>query len=224
LQHPGRLVEIIPSTDNLAFVNHRKEHPLMHSSCSRRRFLESCGLLAAGAAGLFLVSRYPKHEQVLAQEKPMHNAEEMLKKLKLELPAVGKPGATLVPAVRAGDLLFVSGHTPVGPDGKPVVGKLGKDMDVKQGQDAARLVALRVLAVVRAELGTLDKIVRLVKTLGMVNCTPDFTQTPAVINGFSDVLVQVFGDVAGKGARSAVGMASLPNGVPVEVEVIFQVK
>ena len=88
----------------------------------------------------------------------------------------------------------------------------------------ARNVGLRILSVVRAELGSLDKVVRLVKTLGMVNCTPDFTQTPAVVNGFSQVLIDVFGEAAGKAARSAVGMASLPSGVPVEVEVIFQVR
>jgi enamine deaminase RidA (YjgF/YER057c/UK114 family) len=152
-------------------------------------------------------------------------AEERLKKLGLELPPMPRnPAALLVPAVRAGDLLFVSGHVPAGPDGKPIVGKLGKDMDVKQGQEAARNVALRVLSVVRTELGSLDRVVRVVKTLGMVNCTPDFAQTPQVVNGFSEVLIQVFGDEAGKGARSAVGMSSLPSGVPVEVEVILQVR
>jgi len=153
------------------------------------------------------------------------SAEEQVKILKLELPEVPRPaGAVLVPCVRVGDLLYVSGHTPVGADGKSIVGKLGKDMDVKQGQEAARLVALRVLSVVRSELGSLDRVVRVVKTLGMVNCTPEFTQTPQVVNGFSELLVQVFGDDAGKGARSAVGMASLPGGVPVEVEVILQVR
>jgi len=152
-------------------------------------------------------------------------AEERLRLLKIELPLVPKPaGALLVPCVRVGDLLYVSGHTPVGADGKAVVGKLGKDMELKQGQEAARLVALRVLSVVRTELGSLDRVVRVVKTLGMVNCTPEFAQTPQVVNGFSELLIQVFGEDAGKGARSAVGMASLPGGVPVEVEVILQVR
>jgi enamine deaminase RidA (YjgF/YER057c/UK114 family) len=121
-------------------------------------------------------------------------------------------------------MLYVSGHTPVGADGKNIVGRLGADMDVKQGQEAARIVALRVLSVVRGELGSLDRVVRVVKTLGMVSCTPDFTQTPAVVNGFSEVFVQLFGDAAGKGARSAVGMAARPGGGPVEVEIILQVK
>ncbi len=115
-------------------------------------------------------------------------------------------GSLIVPCVRAGDVLYVSGHTPVGADGKSVVGRLGKDMKVNQGQEAARLVALRVLS---TELGSLERVVRVVKTLGMVNCTPEFTQMPQVVNGFSELLAQVFGDAAGKGARSAVGMVSL---------------
>ena len=197
----------------------------MQQSIDRRRFLESCGLLAVGDAAGFLAPAWFGSEHANAQDKPpMHNAEEQLKKLKLELPPVGKPTGLIIPAVRAGDLLFLSGHTPTPVDGKPVVGKLGMDYDVKQGQAAARNVALRVLSVTRAELGSLDKVVRLVKVLGMVNCTPDFKETPAVINGFSSVLIDVFGEQAGKGARSAVGMASLPGGVPVEIEAIFQVR
>lgn len=159
----------------------------------------------------------------MAQDKP--SAEEQIRKLNLELPAIPKnPASLILPCVRTGDLLFVSGHTPVTADGKNIVGRVGAELDVKQGQEAARIVALRVLSVVRAELGSLDRVVRLVKVLGMVACPPEFTQQPAVINGFSEVLIQVFGEQAGKGARSAVGMASLPGGVPVEVEAIFQVK
>lgn len=151
--------------------------------------------------------------------------EARLKTLGLVLPEVPPPtGALIVPCVRSGNLLFVSGHIPAGPDGKPVVGRLGDTMDVKQGQEAARNVALRVLSVVRKELGSLDRVSRVVKTLGMVACTPEFTQTPAVVNGFSEVLIQVFGEEAGKGARSAVGMSSLPAGVPVEVEVILELR
>jgi enamine deaminase RidA (YjgF/YER057c/UK114 family) len=192
----------------------------------RRRFLERCGLVLAGtAAGLALPAYLRRFEPALAQEKPAFSPEEQLKKLKLELPPMSKPGAaTLVPVVRTGDLLFVSGHGPTPVDGKPVVGKVGQDLDVKQGNAAARNVGLRILSVVRAELGSLDKVVRLVKTLGMVNATPDFKDQPQVINGFSDLMVQVFGEQAGKGARSAVGMGSLPGGIPVEIEVIFQVR
>jgi enamine deaminase RidA (YjgF/YER057c/UK114 family) len=197
------------------------------SPSPRRRFLGACGYLGAGAALGALASRWraglePDASAGSAEDGP----EARLKKLKLELPAVSAPrGAILVGAVRAGDMLYVSGHGPgLGDDGKPIVGKLGKDYSVKQGQEAARRVGLQVLAVVRKELGSLDKVVRLVKTLGMVNCTADFTQQPQVVNGFSNLMVQVFGDKAGKGARSAVGMVALPGGIPVEVEAIFQVR
>ena len=127
---------------------------------------------------------------------------------------------TLVNAVRVGDMLYVSGTGP----GKGVVGRLGQDYDVAQGKAAARQVGLQILAVVKAELGSLDKVERLVKTLGMVHATPDFKQHPQVINGFSDLMVEVFGEAAGKSARSAVGMSSLPGGIPVEIECIFQVR
>ncbi|MGL4555497.1 MAG: RidA family protein [Gemmataceae bacterium] len=150
--------------------------------------------------------------------------EARLKALKLELPKLSPPkGATIVPAVRAGDLLFLSGHLP-NLGGKLITGKVGTDVTVEAAKKAARDVGLIALAVVRAELGTLDKVVRLVKTLGMVNCGPDFIQQPAVINGFSDLMVEVFGEKHGKGARSAVGMASLPGGGCLEIECIFQVK
>lgn len=207
-------------------VHTSKEYLAMQQNIDRRQFLTNSGLVASGVAGgLAFPWLFQKQEQLLAQDKPpMHNAEEQLKKLKLELPPVGKPTGLIIPAVRAGDLLFLSGHTPSPVDGKPVVGKLGMDYDVKQGQAAARNVALRVLSIVRGELGTLDKVVRLVKVLGMVNCTGEFKETPAVINGFSSVLIDVFGEQAGKGARSAVGMSSLPGGAPVEIEAIFQVR
>lgn len=197
----------------------------MGYSLHRRRFLSNCGWVAFGAAGGLLLPRWWAYvEPAVAQEKPATSAEEQLRKLKLELPPAGKPGATLVPAVRAGDLLFVSGNGPRKPDGTSVVGKLGRDLDVKQGQEAARIVGLNILGVVRQELGSLDKVVRLVKTLGMVNAAPDFKQQPQVINGFSDLMVEVFGEKIGKGARSAVGMGSLPGGIAVEIEAIFQVR
>ena len=98
------------------------------------------------------------------------------------------------------------------------------DLTLEQGKEAARIVGLNVLSSVRNTLGSLDKVVRLVKVLGMVNCTPDFTQQPQVINGFSELMVQVFGEKAGKGARSAVGMNALPNNIAVEIEAIFEVR
>jgi enamine deaminase RidA (YjgF/YER057c/UK114 family) len=150
-------------------------------------------------------------------------AEARLAELKLELPPAPKPVATYVTAVRLGDLLYVSGHGPLRPDGTMHVGKLGADLDVAQGQAAAKQTGLAILATVRSHLGSLDKVVRLVKVLGMVNSTPDFADHPKVINGFSDLMVDVFGE-PGKAARSAVGMGSLPGHIAVEVEAIFQVK
>src|SRR3954466_1893016 len=140
---------------------------------SRRRFLSACGYLTAGAALGALGPRWLGGLVLDAEARPADEdgPEARLKKLKIELPRVSAPtGATLVPAVLAGDMLYVSGHGPGdGPDGKRIVGKLGKDFTVQQGRDAARRVALQVLAVVRQELGSLDRVVRLVKTLGMVN-------------------------------------------------------
>ncbi len=150
-------------------------------------------------------------------------AEARLAELKLTLPPAPKPVATYVTALRQGDLLYVSGHGPLREDGTMHTGKVGADLDVAAGQAAARQTGLAILATVRSHLGSLDKIVRLVKVLGMVNCTPDFHEQPKVINGFSDLMVEVLGE-SGKGARSAVGMVALPGGIAVEIEAIFQVK
>ncbi|MFO0892589.1 MAG: RidA family protein [Isosphaeraceae bacterium] len=150
-------------------------------------------------------------------------AEDRVKELKLELPPAPKPVATYVTAMRVGDLLYVSGHGPLRPDGTMITGRLGDDMDVPGGMAAARQTGLAILATVRAHLGSLDKVVRLVKTLGMVNSTPDFGEQPKVINGYSDLMKDVFGE-AGVGTRSAVGMGALPGGIAVEVEALFQVK
>ena len=149
--------------------------------------------------------------------------EARLTELKLTLPPAPKPMATYSTAVREGALLYVSGHGPLRPDGSYVTGKLGADLDVAAGREAARLTGLAVLATLKAHLGSLDKVVRIVKVLGMVNATPDFKDHPQVVNGFSDLMVQVFGDAA-LAARSAVGTASLPAGIAVEVEAIFAVK
>jgi enamine deaminase RidA (YjgF/YER057c/UK114 family) len=150
-------------------------------------------------------------------------ADARLAELKLELPPAPKPVATYVTAIRHGDLLYVSGHGPLRSDGTMITGRLGADLDVAGGQAAARQTGLAILATVRAHLGSLDRVVRLVKTLGMVNSTADFGDQPKVINGFSDLMKDVFGD-AGVGARSAVGMGALPSGIAVEIEAVFQVK
>ena len=149
-------------------------------------------------------------------------AEARLAELGLILPTPPKPVANYLPAVRHGDLLYVSGHGPFREDASLILGRVGADLDLDAGRLAARQVGLAVLATVRANLGSLDRVVRLVKALGLVNCTPEFFDQPKVINGFSDLMVEVFGD-AGKAARSAVGAPSLPGNIAVEIEAIFQV-
>jgi enamine deaminase RidA (YjgF/YER057c/UK114 family) len=150
-------------------------------------------------------------------------AEARLVELKLELPPAPKPVATYVTAVQHGDLIYVSGHGPLRSDGTLITGKLGADMDVAGGQAAARQTGLAILSTLRAHLGSLDKIERLIKSLGMVNSTPQFHDHPKVINGYSDLMKDIFGD-AGVGTRSAVGMVALPAGIAVEIEATFQVK
>ncbi len=151
-------------------------------------------------------------------------AEERLAALKLELPPAPKPMALYVTALRMGDLVYVSGHGPLKPDGSLIKGKVGADADVELGIAAARQTGLAILATLRDHLGSLDKVVRLVKSLGMVNCTPEFGDQPKVINGYSELMKDVFGAEAGVGVRSAVGMGSLPGGIAVEIEAVFQVK
>lgn len=147
---------------------------------------------------------------------------EKLAQLGLTLPKPGRPVANYVSAVRAGNLVFISGHGPRRPDGSLVVGKVGRDLTVEEGYEAAKLTMLACLASLQAEVGDLDKVRRIVKLLGMVNCTEDFGDQPRVINGASDLLVELYGD-QGRHARSAVGMQSLPGNMAVEVEMIVEV-
>ena len=149
--------------------------------------------------------------------------EAKLKELGLELPPTPNPAANYVGAVHTGNLLFVSGHGPTRDGRFAYVGKVGKDVSVEQGYEAARVVALNCLASAKSVLGDLDRIKRVVKVLGMVNCTEDFGEQPKVINGASDLLVQLFGE-SGRHARSAVGMQALPFGIAVEIEMIFEVE
>jgi len=150
-------------------------------------------------------------------------AEARIAELKLELPPAPKPVATYVTAIRHGDLLYVSGHGPYRTDGTLITGRLGENMQVEAGQAAARQTGLAILATLRSHLGSLDRVVQLVKSLGMVNSTPDFHDHPRVINGYSDLMKEVFGD-AGVGTRSAIGMVALPGGIAVEIEAVFHVK
>lgn len=151
------------------------------------------------------------------------DAEAKLKELKIELPAVGKPIANYVHVVRSGNLLFLAGKGPSDAQGIFIRGKVGKDLTIEQGQQTARLTGINQLAVLKAELGNLNKVKRIVKVLGMVNCEPDFKDHPKVINGFSDLMVEIFGE-KGRHARSAVGMCSLPMNMAVEIELVVEIE
>ncbi|GIW12917.1 MAG: hypothetical protein KatS3mg062_0356 [Tepidiforma sp.] len=148
--------------------------------------------------------------------------EQQLARLGLTLPPPFAPPANFVPAVRAGNLVFLSGHGPTGPAGELLIrGRLGDDLSLEQGYEAARLTALALLGSLKGAIGELDRVGRIVKLLGMVRCTPDFGQMPAVINGASDLMVDIFGE-RGRHARSAVGMHDLPFGMPVEIEMVVE--
>jgi enamine deaminase RidA (YjgF/YER057c/UK114 family) len=148
--------------------------------------------------------------------------ETRIQELHLTLPNPPRPMAKYKTAVQVGNILYVSGHGPIKPDGNYIEGRVGADLTTAQGKDAARVVGLAILSTVRHALGSLDKVKRLVKTLGMVSCTAEFKDHPQVINGFSELMAEVFGDDAGVGTRSAVGMGSLPGNIPVEIECIFE--
>jgi enamine deaminase RidA (YjgF/YER057c/UK114 family) len=151
------------------------------------------------------------------------HAEQRLQELGLVLPTLSQPIASYVHAVRSGNLIFLSGKGPLQANGQYITGQVGKDLTLEQGQAAARLTGLHQLAVLRAELGSLNRVKRVVKVLGMVNSEAGYRDHPKVINGFSELLIQVFGE-QGRHARSAVGMCSLPMNMAVEVEMIVEVE
>ena len=144
-----------------------------------------------------------------------------LKELGIELYVPAKPLGNYVKAVRTGNLLYLAGHGPTKADGSNITGKVGKELTTEQGYDAAKQVGVAMLSTLKAELGDLNKVKRVVKVLGMVNCTENFVDQPKVMNGFSDLMVAVFGE-KGKHARSAVGMYALPSNISVEVEIIVE--
>ncbi|MDE0754924.1 MAG: RidA family protein [Woeseiaceae bacterium] len=170
---------------------------------------------------LFLILAIPT-DRVTAEESD-YDPEARLKELGIELPAPPSPVANYVNGVRTGNLIFLAGKGPKRADGSEITGKLGAEISIETGYEGARLTAINQLAVLKAMLGDLSKVKRVVKVLGMVNSTPDFVEQPAVINGFSDLIVEVFGD-RGRHARAAVGMASLPRGQSVEIEMIVEVE
>ena len=151
------------------------------------------------------------------------NAEDTVNQLGIDLTHPAPPVANYVAAVSTGNLVYLSGKGPTQSDGTMISGKVGSDLNIEQGYEAARLVGIQLLAALREHIGDLNRVSRVVKVLGMVNSTPDFEDHPKVINGCSDLLVSVFGE-NGKHARSAVGMGSLPAGIPVEIEVIVEIE
>jgi enamine deaminase RidA (YjgF/YER057c/UK114 family) len=146
-----------------------------------------------------------------------------LKELNIELYAATKPMGNYVKAVRTGNLLYLAGHGPTKADNSNITGKVGKDLTTEQGYDAAKQVGIAILSTLKSELGDLNKVKRVVKVLGMVNCTENYVDQPKVMNGFSDLMVAVFGE-KGKHARSAVGMYALPSNIAVEVEMIVEIE
>lgn len=153
---------------------------------------------------------------------PGYDPEARLKELGITLPSPPQPVANYVNGVRTGNLIFLAGKGPRYADGREITGKLGQDVTLEQGYEGARLTAINQLAVLKSMLGDLNKVKRIVKVLGMVNSDPDFVDQPKVINGFSDLMAEVFGH-KGKHARAAVGMASLPRGQAVEIELVVEV-
>lgn len=185
------------------------------------RSLDRRSLLALAAAASAAGPLAPRRS--LAQTTAGGSAEQRLRERGIELPKVSAPVANYVPHVRTGNLVFLAGTGPMRPDGTFITGKVGKDVTIEEAYGHARLTGLALLAVLRAAAGgSLDNVARAVKVLGMVNCAPEFTDHPKVINGCSDLFVEVFGD-RGKHARSAVGMGSLPFNIPVEIEAVFEV-
>ena len=149
--------------------------------------------------------------------------DQKLTDLSIELPKIYKPIANYVNSVRIGNIVYLSGKGPRKADGTFIIGKVGQDLTIEEAQQAARLTGINQLAALKEEIGNLDKVKRIVKVFGMVNCTNDFTDHPKIINGFSDLMVEVFGE-KGKHARSAVGMSSLPANIPVEIEMIVEIE
>lgn len=161
---------------------------------------------------------------LIAQDQPSSVVEARLKEMGITLPEPAAYNGSIVGAVTVGNLVYLSGHGPDKPDGTQIVGKVGDDVSLEEAQEAARLTGIALLRTLKGEIGNLDRVKRVVKVLGMVNATPDYTQQPQVINGFSDFIVELFGKEKGRHARSAVGVSSLPSGIAVEIEMIVEIE
>jgi enamine deaminase RidA (YjgF/YER057c/UK114 family) len=163
-----------------------------------------------------------KETSVIEKPEEGYNPEAKLQELGIELSTPSAPVANYVNAVRTGNLIFLAGKGPLKADGENITGKLGADLTIEQGYEAARITGINQLSVLKAELGNLNKVKRIVKVKGMVNAIAEFTDHPKVINGYSDLMVEVFGK-KGKHARAAVGMGSLPSNIAVEIEMVVEV-
>jgi enamine deaminase RidA (YjgF/YER057c/UK114 family) len=152
----------------------------------------------------------------------MNTAEQNFAALGLNLPPAPKPLGVYKPCLIDGKYLYLSGHGTVKDDGTLIIGRIGADMTAEEGKLAARQVGLAMLATIKANIGSLDKVKRVIKVLGMVNCTPDFEKHPFIINGASELFAKIWGEENGIGVRSAVGMGSLPDNIPVEIEALFE--
>src|ERR1700742_27331 len=152
----------------------------------------------------------------------MNTADQNFEELGLTLPPAPKPIGVYKPCLIDGKYLYVSGHGTLRDDGSLIIGRIGKDLTADEGKLAARQVGLAILATIKANLGSFNKVKRVIKVLGMVNCTPDFEKHPFIINGCSEVFAKVWGEDNGIGVRSAVGMGSLPDNIPVEIEALFE--
>ena len=172
---------------------------------------------------LLSCSPVQKETSFNSESKKVFNPEAKLKGLGIDLPSPATPVANFVNVVRVDNLLFLSGNGPLKNDGKFITGKLGENLSIEEGYEAARITGINQIAILKLAIGDLSKVKRIVKVLGMVNASSDFTDHPKVINGYSDLMVEVFGD-RGKHARAAVGMGSLPFNIAVEIEMIVEVE
>ena len=172
---------------------------------------------------LLTACSYNSSEKVSIEPLYAYDVEQKIQELGITLQEPSKPVANYVNAVKTGNLVFMAGKGPKMDDGSYITGKVGSDLTIEEGYAAARLTAIQQLSSLKAEIGDLNKVVRIVKVLGMVNATPEFSEHPSVINGFSDLMVEVFGP-RGKHARAAVGMGSLPTNIACEIEMIVEVR
>lgn len=181
-----------------------------------------CLLLVTTACQQTVESEVVTESKAVDKPEASYDPEAKLKELGITLPSPPQPVANYVNGVQAGNLIFLAGKGPRYADGTEITGKVGQDVTIEKGYEGARLTAINQLAVLKTMLGNLNRVKRIVKVLGMVNSDPNFVDQPKVINGFSDLMVEVFGD-RGRHARAAVGMASLPRGQAVEIELVVEI-